>query len=207
MRYSRFKSSMLGLDPQKRNRANQAKSKVTKPKRDTKAKKEELVKQDPGTKSGVLQTVPEALSPEIKRETSQARMDSEPPSMPVTGVTMPDSHFNFHSRLLTPCSDTDLLGTSQSYATSPASEMVQSEPFDFAAPVHCTHDHASWPQGSGYQTYGMPYELDSYAAGFCEHQHTHHPTDGLCVPSAIMNPDPGHVSLKHEEWDANYRDV
>ncbi len=218
MRYSRFRASMLGLEPQRRNRAGAVpKSKVAKSKKEPKTKKEAAVKPDhaPGSPSlGDMMPKP-ALSPQVKQEISQTAAG---PRLSLASPAVPD-HTHFQARLLTPCSDTDLLGTPQAFAPSPASDMLHAEtPFDFAGAAHCAHDHtASWSHGGAYQAFGMPYELEDYAAGFCEHHHQHshpqeahdhhHQADGLCVPSALMEPGPGHLPVKDEEWDAQYHEI
>jgi len=206
---------MLGLEPQRRNRTSAAKSKVTKSKKDVKSKKEDAVKEDPAVDTatpaapalaGSQGHLKQAQSPEVKQEASQMPAESQPPPP----APQPESHTHIHPRLLTPCSDTDLLATSHGYAMSPTSDILQSDPtFDFsgAAATHCTHEHASWPHAASYHTFSMPYELDSFAAGFCEHQHTHHHAESLCVPSAVMEPGPAHVEVKHEEWDTQYHEI
>ncbi len=202
---------MLGLEPLRRNRTSTPKSRVSKSKKEPKAKKEDVVKQDPTAGPDAGCAIPKAESPKIKRETSQAAAQSQA-AVPAAAVSLPDAHTQytqFHARLLTPCSDSDLLPTSQSYAASPASDMFHSEPpFDFAASAHCSHEHESWAQNSPYPAFGMPYEMDSYAAGFCEHQQTHHHhSDDLCLPSAVLEPHPNEVNVKNEEWDAHYHEI
>ncbi len=217
MRYSRFRASMLGLEPQRRNRTGAtAKAKVTKAKKEAKPKKEGAVKPDPTPASPRLSAIPEAApaSPGVKRELAQGVVESQLPLAP-SMTPMPDHHSHLHTRLLTPCSDTDLLGTPQGYAApSPVSDMLHPEPvFDFAAAA-CAHEHVAWAHGSPYQAFGMPYEMDGYAAAFCEHPHqspdqqAHHPAEGgVCVPSAVMKQDSSHMPIKDEEWDTRYHEI
>lgn len=219
MRYSRFRNSLLNIEPQRRNRAGGNKSKVTKSKKETKTRKEseQPIKNDPNTSPDTQQEGSKAPSTKVKdealvkREVQQTPSESciAPAEMPST--SLPDTHMQFHNRLLTPCSDTDLFAISHGYATSPASDVLQHEPghYDYTgATGHCGHDTASWQPSPSYSPFAMPsYEIDSYSApasAFCEHQHTTHPDGFGIAPSAMMAPDQSHALVKHEEWDNRF---
>lgn len=219
MRYSRFRNSLLHIEPQRRNRAGGNKSKVTKSKKETKTRKEseQPIKNDPNTSPDTQQEGPKAPSPKIKDEALVKREVQQTPSetciaaaeMPST--SLPDTNMQFQNRLLTPCSDTDLFAMSHGYATSPASDVLQHETchYDYTgATAHCGHETASWQPSPSYSPFAMPsYEIDSYSApasAFCEHQHTTHPDGFGIAPSAMMAPDQSHALVKHEEWDSRF---
>lgn len=219
MRYSRFRNSLLNIEPQRRNRAGANKSKVTKSKKENRTKKEndESVKNDRNASPDAQQEGSKAPSPKIKGEALVKGEFQQTPSeaciapdeMPVT--SLPDTQMQFHSRLLTPCSDTDLFSMSHGYATSPASDVLHHEPshYDYAgATAHCGHDPASWQPSPSYSPFAMPsYEIDGYSApapAFCDHQHTAHPEGFGIAPSAMMASDQSHALVKHEEWDSRF---
>ncbi|KAJ9149867.1 hypothetical protein NKR23_g3923 [Pleurostoma richardsiae] len=211
MRYSRFRSAMLGLEPQRRNRTNPNKSKVTKNKKEAKAKKEEPVKSEAVCEeASVRHPVKHELSPRIKHETSQLPVPVEPQSGPalISPVIIADQQMQLHARLLTPCSDSDILAASQGYGTGPASEMLRSEAsFDFAGAAACRHEHVSWHPNPAYSPFGVPYELEGYGPAFCDHQHDQHDhhNEQYAIPPAIIGTDPTHVPVKHEDWDSQYQ--
>ena len=195
---------MLGLEPQRRNRTSGTKSKVTKSKKESKAKKEESVKAETDAASSTQDSAMKVESPKVKQESIPTPAETQAALVPVTAPLMPDAQNQFNNRLLTPCSDTDLLAASHGYATSPASEMLHSETaYDFSGPAACTHEHASWHQSPAYSTFGVPYELDSYTAAYCEHQHSHHHGGEFSMSTPMMGMD-HNVPVKHEEWDAHY---
>lgn len=215
MRYSRFRASLLGIEPQRRNR-NLNKSKVTKSKKEPKSKKEkeETIKRDPSAAPGARQEDSKTNIKDeatVKREVQQCHSDVRLTPADLPPVSMAEAQLQFHNRLMTPCSDTDLFAPVSGYATSPASDMLHhDQQFDYngAAATHCAHEQASWQPSPSYSPFPMaPYELESYSAPatFCDHQHTPHP-DGFGIdPSAMMAaPDHTHVPVKHEEWDTRF---
>ncbi|EOO04301.1 hypothetical protein UCRPA7_177 [Phaeoacremonium minimum UCRPA7] len=203
MRYSRFRSAMLGLEPQRRNRTSGTKSKVTKSKKEPKAKREEAAKPNPETAS-TQDSAPKTESPKVKQESLPTPAETQSIPISMAAPLIPDTQTQLHNRLLTPCSDTDLLAASHGYATSPASEMLHSEAgYDFTGAASCAHDHASWHQSPAYSAFGVPYELDTFTTGYCDHQHTHHHGGDFGMPTPMIGMD-HNVPVKHEEWDARY---
>ncbi|ROW06426.1 hypothetical protein VMCG_04427 [Cytospora schulzeri] len=232
MRYSRFRASLLGIEPQRRNRtaANKSKvtkSKVTKSKKETKTKtkkekeeEQQLIKPDPNAAPESHQENSKTLSPKIKdeeivkKETQQTHPDA-PTEMPPT--SMPEAQMQFHhSRLLTPSSDTDLFAASHAYAASPVNEMLHNHnhepsPFDYTGASHChvapEQVPSSWQPSPSYSPFQLqPYELDGYvAAPFCDHQQVVAHSDGFGIaPSDMMDPGHTHVPVKQEEWDTRF---
>ncbi|KKY37325.1 hypothetical protein UCDDA912_g02670 [Diaporthe ampelina] len=219
MRYSRFRNSLLNIEPQRRNRAGVNKSKVTKSKKETKTKKdnEQPIKNDSNVSPDTQQEESKALSPKIKDEAlvkmefQQTHSESCIPPTEMPPTSLPDTHLQFHNRLLTPCSDTDIFAMSHGYATSPTSDVLHHEPghYDYTgAAAQCGHETASWQPSPSYSPFAMPsYEMDSYSApasAFCDHQHTAHPEGFGIAPSAMMAPDQSHALVKHEEWDSRF---
>lgn len=211
MRYSRFRAAMLGLEPQRRNRTNPNKNRVNKSKKEPKAKKEEpSVKKDPADPSTASEE-PKVESPRVKEE--QARSSPVPtpsdstPIFAQSALPPPDLHTQLHTRLLTPCSDSDVLAAaSQGFAASPTNDMMHSDvPFDFSGASQYGHGQMSWSRGQTYPTFSVGYDLDNYAVGFCHHQHGNpHGGDGLTVsPTGLLDENGNHVMVKHEEWDAH----
>lgn len=209
MRYSRFRAAMLGLEPQRRNRTNPNKSRVTKSKKEPKAKKEEpSIKQDPGISIvPPSNDEPKVASPKVKQEQLQTSPEPTPsesrPGFTPSAISAPDLHTQLHTRLLTPCSDSDVLAANQGYAASPSNDMLHPDSqFDFSRAPQYAHDHMSWTRAQTFPTFGVGYDLDSYANSFCHHQHSHQAADGLTVSGGMLEADANHVMVKHEEWDA-----
>jgi hypothetical protein len=189
MRYARFKTSILGPEPKKQSSATSNKNRVTKSKKDTKVKKPQdtdSVKEEPDSQvsSNTQETVKEE-SPRVKHEMSQSSPDMPMLNMNMksmfsqTSAPMPTANMGgqFHSRLLTPCSDSDAMAASSSYGASPSSDMIHADsPFDFTGSSPCahTHDpqHMGWPHGHAYPTYGVNFDMNGYSAGPCDHQNS-----------------------------------
>ncbi|KAI1170567.1 hypothetical protein F4777DRAFT_107109 [Nemania sp. FL0916] len=216
MRYSRFRTAMLGLEPNKRNRSGPPKSRVTKSKRDPKGKNDDGTKSEPS-----VQGSPPAVSPDPPQPSPLRIKEEEPsshgyhnrltpaltpgpvPAPPAT--TVPNASI-MQNRFLTPCSDTDnTYPASPVVAHSPASEMLHSQnSFDFPAPP--CHDHAdpSWPHGTSYFAAAYPYE--DYASIPCDHhhlQHAPHPPYQVALPSQSIETDVEHAQadVKRENWN------
>lgn len=215
MRYSRFRASLLGIEPQRRNRNANNKSKVAKSKREPKGKKEkeELIKPDPNAAPDARQGGDSEASIKteatVKKEAQQTHLNTRLTPAEMPPVPMPDAQLQFHNRLMTPCSETDLFGPASGYNTSPASDMLHhDQPFDYnsaAAVAHCAHEQSSWQPSPSYSPFPMPpYEIESYSApaAFCKHPHTPHPEGFGIDPSAMMAPD--HAPVKHEDWDTRF---
>jgi len=209
MRFSRMRTVMQNLEGQQR-RAGMIppKSKVTKPKKESRAKKEAVVKQDPTAESTAESTGHQGLSregsPPVKQEPSQLRAESQA-LVGSIAVAVSEAHRQLHGRLLTPCSDNDFMGTPHSYQASPASDIFQADaPFDFSPTGPCPHEReASWPPPPAYHVYEqVAYGLHGYATGFEDDHHlTQHAADALMVPGDVLEHALGHGPIKHEEWD------
>lgn len=182
MRYSRFRASMLGIEPQKRNRTTSSKNRVTKAKKDGKVKKSKDgngIKEDSDSQeSGVPDVAPKAESPRVKQEMSQPPPDRNMLSSMFTTASAPmsaaDLQSQFQARLLTPCSDSDALAASSSYGASPSSDMLHTDAaFDFTVSSSCAHGHEqmSWNHDHAYPSFGTNFELSGYSSGPCDHQH------------------------------------
>ena len=225
MRYARFRASLLGIEPQRRNRTGTNKSKVTKSKKEAKTKKEkeeQTIKPEPNVTPEVQQETSKTLSPKIKnknetivkKESELSLSDGLPTPAEILPVSMPENQTQFpHNRLLTPCSDTDIFAASQHFATSPVNEMLhnhEQSPFDYAGPGHChvTPDQVSspWHPSPSYAHFQFqPYEYSATPPVFCDHQHTVAHQEGFGIaPSAMMAPGHSHVPVKHEECDTHF---
>lgn len=125
MRYSRFRASILGIEPQKRNRNpkdNNSKSKVTKSKKEPKSAKKEkdeqtTIKADPGA---LPQAQAASQSPRVKSEMSLVKKEAiqndfrftTAGGMSPLATSLPENATQLHfARLLTPCSDSTELFT------------------------------------------------------------------------------------------------
>lgn len=235
MRYSRFKAALLGLEPQKRNRTNANKSRVTKSKKEGKGRKVkdgDNIKEDPDSRESGAQETAKVESPRIKQEMSQPPPDNgvlnSTFGVPSATISASAMHSQLHARLLTPCSDSDALAASSSYAASPSSDMLHNESsFDFSGPPVCAHgnEHLTWSQNNTYSPFGVDYDLDNYSPGFCGHQHsqlagngltvhqpnqlaggclnhTHRTGEELSMSEALFQRDGNHTMVKHEDWDS-----
>ncbi|KEZ43791.1 hypothetical protein SAPIO_CDS3938 [Scedosporium apiospermum] len=137
MRYSRFRSAMLGQEPQKRTKGGAAKSKSTKGKKDTKTKQEDSIKveTDINANSSTKKRKRDESPDKLKRERPDAAhflSQFSPASVP---SPMTDTS------LISSCSD-DILGT-PALTMSPASDLLgQTGIFGLG---QCTHH----PQTSG----------------------------------------------------------
>ncbi|KAF3765961.1 hypothetical protein M406DRAFT_346110 [Cryphonectria parasitica EP155] len=217
MRYSRFRQSILGIEPQRRNR--NPKSKVTKPKKDNKTKKEKQESIKPEsitTPDGACETYNDTLLQAkneetfVKQEPQPIRHDGPLTPADLPPVSMADTQLQFHKRLMTPNSDTDLFAPAHGFATNPTADILHQETtFDYTGPAvgHCSHDQTSWQPSPSYSPFALPsYEVDNFSATaqFCEHQHVSHSEAFGIVPSAMMTPDTTHIPVKHEEWDTRF---
>lgn len=218
MRYSRFRQSILGHEPQRRNR-NPNKSKITKSKKDAKGKKEkdeQQIKPDPNAaldaRQQDLKNEPHQAknSALVKTESGQPESDARLSGINLPSMPIDDAHVHFQNRLLTPCSDTDIFGpTSHVFTTSPVSDLHQDQPFDYTGTTdQCAgHGSGTWHTSPPYSSYLHQYDMEGYSASpaFCSgHQQSPHTENFGIDPSAMMVPDPSHVPVKHEEWDTRF---
>ena len=192
MRYSRFKSAMLGLEPQKR-----AKNGITKPrakaKKETRAKQEEIVKsehQDTKLSLGVKREV----SPQIHRMVKQEQRPVFQAQF--TPVSMTDSPTDLGNRLMTPCSD-EALGGSPGLLMTPATDFLGgAQTLDMD---HCTHEHVGqdgWADPPLFSDFDAAYDMEAYGAGMCEHQMGH-------VHEYVLQ---GHEGMKHHDHAHEFSD-
>lgn len=212
MRYSRFRASLLGLEPQRRrNRRTDDKSKVTKTSKSDKnitpkastalddsptcrhVKEEADVDDDDDAGEQSVLLAAGLVSPHVKTERDgQAPCSYLLPSMPMPmPMPMPDaSRQPSRMRLLTPCSESDMPGH---HAAGPPSGELFPADGDAAFGVGC-YDFDGYP---------VPFML----GGAAEH-HAHQDGDGLTVAPArtIMAHDTG-VVVKQDEWDAHRREM
>ncbi|KAI3552521.1 hypothetical protein CABS01_06941 [Colletotrichum abscissum] len=224
MRYSRFRSAMLGLEPQKRNRATANKNRVTKnkkeqkpPKKEEEEEDEKRVKPEPGTLEALHQAEARARSPvKVKHEHSQPsyRQQFTPTSM--ASPTATECQQTFHPRMLTPCSD-DMFSAPHNLQFSPSASLMGAHPtFDLPSAMACAHepeqqhhhehDHNSWAPSPIYSAFDAAYDIDGFGVGsLCDHQagqgHTTDDMHGSPVLGSLM---PEHMNIKNEHWDTHF---
>ncbi|KAI1381479.1 hypothetical protein F4677DRAFT_127079 [Hypoxylon crocopeplum] len=213
MRYSRFRSAMLGLEPTRRNRTGPPRSRVSKTtKKDLKGKKDEHIKSETASESPAPQESIETPAPRIKQESSPFSFESRltprltpGPSPMSIGPTMPATPVHsgvIQPRLLTPCGDGDLFTPSPTMTSSPASEMFNSQnSFDFRGSPCPDHNDPSWAHGPQYNSFATTYPF-GYGPGSYEHPHMHHhsPMD-LELRSQTVESDRDYINVKQEDWD------
>ncbi|KAK0705125.1 hypothetical protein B0H67DRAFT_372182 [Lasiosphaeris hirsuta] len=261
MRYSRFKAAMLGLEPQRRNRTNPNRSRVSKKKKDdgksassgsgTKPKDRagddgSDFKPEGGVKPEPRDTEPASspqsrdigfhdmvMTPKIKEE--RLFMPSASPSehsytqqLHLGGSPAPNSLSNLqhhiqqqqqqqqqsrlHMRLLTPCSDSDVLaGFGGGAAASPStSDMLQHDAasFDFSpvprlSPgpvVGADHDGAGHLSSWHHHHHAAAHPQNGYSAGFGMGMHGGYGAglDGACY-GAFCDHGDDHHQHQHQQ--------
>ncbi len=210
MRYSRFKSAMLGLEPTRRNRTGPPKSRVTKSKKDLKNKADSNMKSEssaPGSPHSVSPEPPLSSSQKIKQESSSYTYNNRmtpaltPGPISVPPTSLPNTVM-LQNRFLTPCSDTDTFAASPAMASSPASDMIHSQAsFDFHAPPCPEHIDPAWTHGTSY--FAAAYPFDDYTNTTCDHQHLQHSLHSQCplgLPSQSVEGDIEQANVKREDW-------
>lgn len=218
MRYSRFKSAILGLEPTRRNRTSPNKSRVTKSKKEPKAKKDSTVKSE---------SVPvESVSPEpqlaqdsregsatmIKQETSPYSFDYRltprlTPGLtpgPTSAMSMSSTPGVIQPRFITPCSDMDRFSPSPALTSSPA-DFPQSS-FDYRSSPCPERPDPMWSQVPPFPTYGgAAYSFDAYENGSCEpceHPQLRHESPvHIGLPTQSIESEGDYIVVKHEDWD------
>ncbi|RKU47376.1 hypothetical protein DL546_006700 [Coniochaeta pulveracea] len=229
MRFSRFKQTILGKDSKSRNRTRDNKNRVTKAKKEPKGKKsnqDENTVKDDAELPCPQEAITTAHSPRVKHELSQPPL----PDLGVFTTTYPptsapmhasDMYSQLQSRLLTPCSDSDVVAACSDYGASQQSDMLHSD-------ASFCNEHTHWAMNQAYPTFEAPYAFDSYSqnsAGhghqltgqnYDNHHHAHIHNGGLdayqhtpvykqepLVPEARMEPDDdSQVVIKHEAWSS-----
>lgn len=194
---------MLGLEPQRRNKTNPDKSRVTKPKKNPKAKKEEIVKSEPAAEppntAGPWEQQPPTAKIKQEMPHGQSVFDSRLTPAPLSTDPSPATQQVLQPRLLTPCSDTDSYMAAQPMTSSPTTEMLNAAaPYDFSSPPYA-HDLNGWASGPTYSSY-TPFEFDAYAipCGY-PYMHIHPNIHSHIHPTADTGMEDANV--KHEGWD------
>lgn len=211
MRYSRFRTAMLGLEPTRRNRTTPPKSRVTKSKKDSKSKKDDGTKSEssvPGSPPAASPEPPQATSQTIKQENASYTYNNRltpaltPGPVSVPPATMPNTTM-LQNRFLTPCSDTDTFPGSPAMAHSPVNDMMHSPTsFDFH-PAPCPeHLDPNWAHGT---YFAAAYPYDEYSTAACDHQHLQHTLHSQCplgLPSQSIETEMerADADVKHEDW-------
>jgi hypothetical protein len=211
MRYSRFRATMLGIEPQKRNRTTTSKNRVSKSKKDVKVKKtrdDDSVKEDPDEfQESASQGQTEMDLPRTKREMSQLSPERATMTTMFGTTSVPMSAANMQSqlqaRLLTPCSDSDVLATSSCYGASPGSEMLHRDAsYDFTGSSPCGHGHdqISWSHGHSYPSFGVNFDLNGYSPGSSGHQNSHLADGRLGLHQHHQHHQHHHSQLSGQEY-------
>lgn len=208
MRYSRFRSAMLGLEPQRRNRTSKEKpNRVTKSKKEPKdqnSKKEEIKAEalKNHAESAASPTESPSIPTRIKQECGPpAYHNSRTISTPMPMVSVAPTQHTIQPRLLTPCSDTDGFPASPAVTASPAAEMLNSQaPYDFPV-AHFSHDTPMWshspmfPPGSYEHSFTFE-PIPMTVANPVMHHH-----NGCATAPADRQAEGEYVPVKHEHWD------
>ncbi|KAJ2977914.1 hypothetical protein NUW58_g7664 [Xylaria curta] len=211
MRYSRFRSAMLGLEPTRRNRTGPPKSRVTKSKKESKVRKDDSVKSEtpaPGSPPTASPEPPQPTSQKIKQENAPYNYNNRltpaltPGPVSAPPVAIPNVSM-IQNRFLTPCSDTDTFPPSPAMVPSPASDMIHSQnSFDFHGPPCPDHVDPTWSHGTSY--FAAAYPFEDYTGTACDHQHLQHPLHSQChiaLPSQSIEADIEQAELKREDWN------
>ncbi|KAK3320953.1 hypothetical protein B0T19DRAFT_444754 [Cercophora scortea] len=217
MRYARYKQTVMGTEPQRRNRANPIKARVTKRKNAEKAKMDEaseyIIKSEPaldhhqhdGAFSDAHSVQP-PQSPVIKDE----GLPAPDAGLYLTSITTTTSKIQSrpdNTRLLTPCSDSDAaLASPPGFTQSPVNELLHADAsLDFPSQAQCSHPQAvPWHQSPAYAGFAVGYSMDNYSNAYYDHQPDQHAADELGLRDGIADHEDDHVMVKHEEWDSQY---
>jgi hypothetical protein len=204
MRYSRFRSAILNLEPTRRNRTGAAKSRVTKPKKDGKAKKEDKVKSEPALgppspQESIKTPISKVKREGLKHHTLPERLTpGSTPCVTPDPTIMPASHA-IQTRLMTPSSDNDF--SPSTLINSPSGEMINSQnPYDFQATSCQTHDDSGWNPADPYSAFSTMYPFDGIGTPTCDHQHLYHQHDHLGLLNTSIEGNGDHTDVKHEAW-------
>ncbi|ETS79505.1 hypothetical protein PFICI_09358 [Pestalotiopsis fici W106-1] len=208
MRYSRFRSAMLGLEPQRRNRSTKEKpNRVTKSKKepkDQKSKKEEAIKTE-SLKNLANATISPSQSPAIPMRIKQeggpsTYHNNRMTPTPIPMISAAPTPHTIQPRLLTPCSDTDGFPASPAVTASPTAEMLNPQPsYDFPM-GHFSHDPPMWSNSSPmFPPYEHSFTFEPIPISL-EHQAMHHHSGCATVPSETQAQGE-YVHVKHEHWD------
>ncbi|KAF9877737.1 hypothetical protein CkaCkLH20_04872 [Colletotrichum karsti] len=215
MRYSRFRSAMLGIEPQKRNRAAVNKNRVTKSKKEPKPKKEEdsdndRVKPEPGTTNSSSRTrSPVRVKQELNNQPPY-RQQFTPASM--ASPPAPECQPTFQPRLLTPCSD-DMFSAPQNLQFSPSTNMMGTT-FDIPSVLPCAHDQEPhhehdhnnfWGSSPIHSAFDAAYDIEGFGLGaMCDHQGGQGHSSELHGSPSLANLLNEPMNIKNEHWDAQF---
>ncbi|PSR83133.1 hypothetical protein BD289DRAFT_483497 [Coniella lustricola] len=224
MRYSRFRASLLNIEPQRR--SNNPKNKATKSRKDkiNKLKKEKRnstkpdgdatpddAAQDP--MATPISTKNEAF---VKQEPLQhhepCHIDTNiaPAELQSLPIPTTESQMQFYKPYMSPPSDkhTDLFAPVYGLplATSPVDNIVHHEPmfqYPAASTGHCAYEQNSWRPSPSYSPYTLAYEVETFntPAPFSDHQHTALPEVFGMVPDPVQAVIHIPNIVKHEEMD------
>ncbi|OTB05376.1 hypothetical protein M426DRAFT_138938 [Hypoxylon sp. CI-4A] len=211
MRYSRFRSSMLGLEPQPRNRPGPPKARVTK-KRGPRAKKDDNIKPELTPEPPMLHETTEMSPPPppiIKQESSPYNFNSRltprltPGPGPMSATSSVGNTYSvIQPRFLTPCSDTDMFSVSPSpgLTSSPVDDMFHSHgSFDYRNSPCPQRPDPMLTSNPTYPAYSPNYPYEEYGAGSCEFPHMHqHSQMQLTMPTHSSDLDDEYVEIKYE---------
>ncbi|KAI1438571.1 hypothetical protein GGR50DRAFT_368703 [Xylaria sp. CBS 124048] len=225
MRYSRFKSAMLGLEPTRRNRSGPPKPRAGKSKKETKNRKDDNVKAEPAAATATADAAAALITPtesppapslsleppkstpqKIKQESSQYSYNdrltpaSTPGPIPMPPTVMPNPVM-LQNRHHSPCGDADKYHVPAAMTSMPTGDMVHAHnPFDF----HACPDHMdpTWTHGAP-SYFATAYPFDDYANAACDHQHLQHALHTQCqlgLPAPSIEADMEDANVKREEW-------
>ncbi|KAI0900427.1 hypothetical protein F4806DRAFT_155676 [Annulohypoxylon nitens] len=210
MRYSRFRSAMLGLEPTRRNRTGQPKNRITKSKKEPRSRKEESVKSEPTPEPKLHDSI-ETSPPRIKQESPYPSFESRltprltpgPGSMPPPIQHVPGT---IHPRLLTPCSDMDMFSPSPPLMSSPTSDMIAPQNgLDYRADYRASpcpdHNDPMWPNAPMFTAYSPNYAFDEYGPVVSDRALPHAQVH-LGLPTQQIDANEDWIHVKREaSWD------
>ncbi|SPO05750.1 uncharacterized protein DNG_08437 [Cephalotrichum gorgonifer] len=197
MRYSRFKSAMLGLEPQKRaaKNAGVTKTKSSKAKKEPKTKQEDTIKSEHRDK---LSGVKREASPQKHGVKQERKHHATPFHSQFTPVSMMDSPTDLQARLLTPCSD-----GSPNLLMTPASDLLSAgSTFDMG---HCDHSHSeqdSWADPPLFSAFDAAYDIEGYGDAMHGNEalgHSHEFSADDLLEAAASS-----IHVKSEAWDSQF---
>ncbi|KAF4971386.1 hypothetical protein FZEAL_9868 [Fusarium zealandicum] len=170
MRFARFRATVNGNEPQKRNRVAD-KSRVTKSKKTQTPKRDSLVKSESGVSLSSYAKVRQ--SPTIKQEHSQHAYLAQFSPASTSSPYLADNRDDFNPRFLTPCSD----DMTQGLAINPAALEDLRMRNGFGPSMDCAqdfmhqpgHDHIGMGQ-SPFHTFDAAYDLTAYKSALGDAQ-------------------------------------
>ncbi|KAI1388361.1 uncharacterized protein F4822DRAFT_243209 [Hypoxylon trugodes] len=209
MRFSRFRTTMLGTEVVRRNRTTQPKSRVSKAKKEPRMKKTELVKLEPAPDSPVFREPTETPAPEIKQENSPYNYNRFTPRLtpgpgpgpsPIEKV-VPNTPAMIQPRYLTPASDIDMFSPSPSLTPSPVGDMMSAHTsFDFRGSPCPERPDPMWSAVPSYTSYPPSYSIDDYGMRPCDHPHMYQTTHMRAdFTSLSPSPEADYVHIKRED--------